>query len=66
MCNPNMVVGVSRHSFGHRMALIGDMVVSRLYKDGIFSAYATASALADCIFDVGIDRASLKKGYGPH
>jgi hypothetical protein len=65
VCHPNMAVGVSRNPFGHRVALVGDMVVSRLYKDGIFSAYATASALADCILDVGIDRASLKKGYWP-
>jgi hypothetical protein len=58
-----MTVGVARHPFGHRIALIGDMVVSRLYKDGIFSAYVTASALADCILEAGADRASLKKGY---
>jgi hypothetical protein len=60
-----MAVGVARDPFGHRMALVGDMVVSRLYKDGIFSAHVTASALADCIFDVGIDRTSLERGYWP-
>ena len=65
VCNPNMAVGISRNPFGHRVALVGDMVVSRLYKDGIFSAYETASALADCILDTGIDRASLKRGYWP-
>ncbi|MDP6775159.1 MAG: hypothetical protein QGI83_00175, partial [Candidatus Latescibacteria bacterium] len=65
VCNPNMVVGASRSPFGHRVALIGDMAVSRLYKDGIFSAYASARGLADCILDVGIDRASLKKAYWP-
>lgn len=64
-CNPNMTVGIARNPFGHSMALVGDMVVSRLYKDGIFSAYSMASALADCILDVGIDRASLKKSYEP-
>jgi flavin-dependent dehydrogenase len=65
ICNPNMVIGVSRHAYDHRIALVGDMVVSRLYKDGIFSAYTTAAALADCIFNIGIDRTSLKKGYWP-
>ena len=65
MCNPNMAIGVSRNPFGHRIALIGDLVVSRLYKDGIFSAFATASALKDCLFDVGIDQDSLRKGYRP-
>jgi hypothetical protein len=47
------------------MALIGDMAVCRLYKDGIFSAYVTASALADCILETGVDRASLKARYWP-
>lgn len=64
-CNPNMTVAAARKPFGHRVALAGDMVVSRLYKDGLISAYRTASALADCIFDVGIDHASLRRGYWP-
>jgi flavin-dependent dehydrogenase len=65
LCHPNMTVGVARSPFGHRIALVGDMVVSRLYKDGIFSAYCTASALADCVLDAGIDRASLRDRYWP-
>jgi flavin-dependent dehydrogenase len=65
LCHPNMTVGGARNAFGHRVAVIGDMVVSRLYKDGIFSAYLTASALADCVLDDGIDRNSLKKCYWP-
>ncbi len=65
LCHPNMTVGAARNAFGHRIALIGDAVVSRLYKDGIFSAYVTASALADCIIDAGIDRTSLRTHYWP-
>ncbi|OHB81306.1 MAG: hypothetical protein A2V98_00730 [Planctomycetes bacterium RBG_16_64_12] len=65
LCNPNMAVGVAKKPFGHRIALAGDMVVSRLYKDGILSAYLTASALADCILDVGVDEDSLRRGYRP-
>jgi flavin-dependent dehydrogenase len=65
LCHPNMTVGGARNAFGHRVAVIGDMVVSRLYKDGIYSAYLTASALADCVLDEGIDRDSLKKAYWP-
>jgi flavin-dependent dehydrogenase len=64
-CTPNMTVGTAKRPFGDRIALIGDMAVSRLYKDGILSAYLTASALADCVLDVGIDRQSLKRGYWP-
>jgi len=65
MCNPNMTVGVAGNPIGDRIALIGDMVVSRLYKDGIYSALTTAAALAECVLEVGVDRASLKRGYEP-
>lgn len=65
ICNPNMTVGVARHPFGNRTAVIGDMVVSRLYKDGILSSYLTAAALVDCISETGIDQQSLKKKYWP-
>ena len=65
LCHPNMTVGPARNPSGNRIAVIGDMVVSRLYKDGILSAYITASALADCALDVGVDQASLKRGYRP-
>jgi hypothetical protein len=60
-----MTVGAAKHPFGHRIAVIGDMVVSRLYKDGILSSYLTASGLADCILYTGIDQQSLKKSYWP-
>jgi len=65
LCHPNMTVGVARNALGHRIALIGDMVVSRLYKDGIFSAFVAATSLADCIFQYGIDLPSLREHYWP-
>jgi hypothetical protein len=65
ICNPNMTVGAARHPFGHRTAVIGDMAVSRLYKDGILSSFLTAEALVDCISETGVDRQSLKKKYWP-
>jgi hypothetical protein len=64
-CHPNMTVGAAKNFFADRVALAGDMAVSRLYKDGLYSAYITASALADCIVDEGVDRASLAKHYAP-
>ncbi|MGO9114624.1 MAG: NAD(P)/FAD-dependent oxidoreductase [Thermoguttaceae bacterium] len=65
LCHPNMTVGVAHNALGHRIALIGDMVVSRLYKDGIFAAFVTATSLADCIFQHGIDLPSLREHYWP-
>ncbi|MDP7289038.1 MAG: hypothetical protein QGH94_13715 [Phycisphaerae bacterium] len=65
LCNPNMTVGTARHPYGHRTAIVGDLVFARLYKDGILSSYLTASALADCIMNNGIDKQSLARGYWP-
>jgi flavin-dependent dehydrogenase len=65
LCFPNMTTGRARGFVGDRVALIGDGVVSRLYKDGIYSAYKTAEALSDCLFRFGVDKVSLKKGYQP-
>ncbi|MFH0728302.1 MAG: hypothetical protein V2B19_18435 [Pseudomonadota bacterium] len=65
VCRPNMSIGAARRPYGHKVAAIGDIVTSRLYKDGILSAFLTASALARTLAEVGIDRNSLKKGYGP-
>lgn len=64
-CAPSMVVGAARHPVADRIALVGDMAVSRLYKDGLYSAYVTSSALAECILTEGIDRASLMRRYWP-
>jgi len=64
-CNPNMTIGAAKKPFGFRTAIIGDMVTSRLYKDGILSAYFTASSLANTILDIGVDTKSLKRGYWP-
>jgi hypothetical protein len=65
VCHPNMTVGLARRPWGDRLAVTGDLAVSRLYKDGILSAYLTASALADCVLDVGVDAGSLRRGYWP-
>jgi flavin-dependent dehydrogenase len=65
LCSPNMTVGTASHPFGHRIAVIGDLAVARLYKDGILSAYQTANALVDCLLKHGLDQGSLKKNYWP-
>ena len=65
VCRPNMSIGAARRPYGHKVAAVGDIVTSRLYKDGILSAFLTASALAQTMVEGGIDRDSLKKGYGP-
>lgn len=63
-CNPNMTVGAARHPFADRIALTGDLAAARLYKDGLYSAYLTSSALADCVLEHGIDESSLERHFG--
>ncbi|MCP4375189.1 MAG: hypothetical protein GY794_03270 [bacterium] len=65
LCSPYMTIGTAKHPYAHRTAVIGDLVFARLYKDGILSSYLTASALADCVLNTGIDKQSLKKQYWP-
>jgi hypothetical protein len=64
-CSPNLVVGTARHPFGERVAVVGDLATSRLYKDGLLSAQRLAAALADTVLDFGVDAASLGRGYRP-
>jgi flavin-dependent dehydrogenase len=65
VCHPNMTVRKARGGVGERLAVIGDLAVSRLYKDGWYSAFLTSSALAECVLGRGIDRRSLELGYWP-
>lgn len=64
-CNPSMVVGTARHPFADRVAVVGDLATTRLYKDGILSACQTARALAETALEAGIDIQSLAQGYLP-
>ena len=65
MCAPNMTVGAAARTIGERAAVVGDMAWARLYKDGIYSAYLTATALARAILGAGIDGKSLRAAYRP-
>lgn len=64
-CNPNMVVSNARNPISDRIAVVGDMATSRLYKDGILSAHQTARALAETLLNRGSDREDLIRGYLP-
>lgn len=63
-CIPRMSVGVAKNPYGERLALIGDAAGSRLYKDGLYSAFLTASQLAHIIMHKGMDKRILEKEYG--
>lgn len=65
VCSPKMVTGLATHPYSDGFSAVGDLVTSRLYKDGILSAHRTAAALAATILNHGIDQQSLDNGYGP-
>lgn len=64
-CSPWMAVTPAKAPFAERVALIGDTVGSRLYKDGLYSAYVTARQLAMTVLHEGVDEQSLRRGYAP-
>jgi flavin-dependent dehydrogenase len=55
-CHPRINVGAARRYYGRRWVAVGDAAATRLYKDGIGSAFATAEAAA---------RAAVFHGVGP-
>jgi flavin-dependent dehydrogenase len=63
-CAPRMTDTIARSPFGDRFAIVGDSAGSRLNKDGLFSAYVTASRLAQVVLHDGIDKPALARGYG--
>jgi len=64
-CRPRAVVGLARGYYADRFVAVGDACVTRLYKDGIGSALATARAAADTALRHGISRAAFAAHYAP-
>jgi len=65
ICNPNLTTGVAKHPYGNRIGIVGDMLTSNLYKDGIGSAYEISDRIAKVVLERGIDKRSLRSGFGP-
>jgi flavin-dependent dehydrogenase len=63
ICNPRIVVGIAAHPVASRAVVVGDMVTSRQYKDGILSAHTMARQLAAIIVKRGIDDHSMEAGF---
>ncbi|RME79106.1 MAG: hypothetical protein D6784_01330 [Chloroflexi bacterium] len=64
-CKPHIAVAPARGCYADRFVAVGDAAVTRLYKDGIGSAYRTARQAARTAVFQGIDRASFRRGYAP-
>jgi flavin-dependent dehydrogenase len=63
-CSPRMTVRTAKNPFARNLAIIGDAAGSRLYKDGLYSAYLTASKLARTVLHEGSDKKTLSREYG--
>ncbi len=64
-CAPLINVKGPRRPYGDRVALVGDMGVTRLYKDGIGAAFRTAKAAAEAALIHGISASALEEHYMP-
>ncbi|HAT51039.1 MAG TPA: hypothetical protein DCS88_12000 [Alphaproteobacteria bacterium] len=64
-CGPKLNLKPSKHPYADRVVLVGDSVVSRLYKDGIGAAYITAKACAVTALFLGVSAHDFEKHYQP-
>jgi hypothetical protein len=63
-CTPHMAVTPAKEPFSDRIAMAGDSLGARLYRDGLFSAFISARALAQTVIHKGVDKKSLSQGCG--
>lgn len=64
-CEPRISISSARGYYSDGFVAVGDASVTRLYKDGIGSAFATAEAAALCALDSGISRADFARAFAP-
>lgn len=64
-CFPKINVGAARKPYGHRIVIVGDAASTRLYKDGIGSAYVTGKAAAQVVSLYGIGEGDFLRHYSP-
>lgn len=64
-CTPRIAIGPARRYFGTRWIAVGDAAVTRLYKDGIGSAFYTAKHAMQATIHHGISHRAIKKTYAP-
>lgn len=64
-CAPRINVLGARQPYGDRIVFIGDSASTRLYKDGIGSAYRTAKAAAAAAIQHGVSAEDFRRYYLP-
>lgn len=64
-CAPRINVQGSAQPFSDRLVFIGDAGVTRLYKDGIGSAYRAAKVVAKTVIFEGVSEKDFRRHYLP-
>lgn len=65
-CAPRIAVTPARAFFGDRWVAVGDAAATRLYKDGIGSAFFTAKTAMRVAISEGISKGDFRRGYLPY
>ncbi len=65
-CTPRIAVGMGHNFYGDRWVAVGDAAVTRLYKDGIGSAFHTTRHAMQTAIQHGISRHDFSRGYHPY
>jgi flavin-dependent dehydrogenase len=65
-CSPRIAIGPARGYYGEGWVAVGDAAVSRLYKDGVGSAFFTSQRLAETLLEKGSSRAAFRRHYAPY
>ena len=64
-CTSRIAVHPAKTYFGDRWAAVGDAAVSRLFKDGIHSAFLTTRAAMRSAIEEGVAKEDFQRGYAP-
>lgn len=64
-CNPRITVSMARNFYADRFVAVGDAAVTRLYKDGIGSAFLTARQAAQVALEAEVSETAFRRGYAP-
>lgn len=65
-CTPRLAVHPSRRYFGPQWVAVGDAAVTRLYKDGIGSAFFTSRTAMQVAMTSGISKQAFQNSYAPY
>lgn len=64
-CSARINVHPAKTYFGDRWVAVGDAAISRLYKDGIHSAFLATRTAMRAAIEEGIAKDDFKRGYAP-